>query len=142
MRKTKYGSKKTIVDNIEFDSKDEARYYVYLKKEVQEGRILKFELQPKYVLIPKFEKLGVKHRQATYSPDFKIFKADGTVELIDVKGFSTQQGDLRRKLFDSLYQEKLIWVCRNLKYGNKDGWIEYEELKKKRAKRKKEEQYE
>ncbi|KGK88015.1 DUF1064 domain-containing protein [Clostridium sp. HMP27] len=135
---SKYKSEKITIDGITFDSKDEARYYEYLKKKKAKGEILNFELQPKYELIAKFEKFGKKYRATTYTPDFLIYHIDGTEELIDVKGFSTQQGELRKKLFDSKYPNvKLTWVARNLKYGDEDGWIPYEALQKKRRESKK-----
>jgi hypothetical protein len=132
---TKYNSKKVTHDGIEFDSKDEGLYYLYLQEKLEKKEILGFSTQPKYILIDKFEKDGKKYRATTYTPDFRIFHKDGSHELIDVKGFSTQQGDLRRKLFDSRYTEKLTWVTRNLKHGDKDGWIEYEDLKRARKKK-------
>lgn len=134
---SKYGSKKITIDGITFDSKDEAKYYEYLKQLKAEGKILNYELQPKYELVPKFKKDGKTYRAVTYSPDFLIYHIDGSQELIDIKGFSTQQGELRKKLFDYKYPElKLTWLARNLKYGT-DGWIEYEILKKIRRENKK-----
>lgn len=135
---SKYNSEKIVIDGITFDSKDEGRYYEYLIKRKSRGEILNFELQPTYTLIQKFKKNGKTHRAATYTPDFLIYHLDGSQELIDVKGFSTQQGELRRKLFDSLYPNlKLTWIARSLKFGNEDGWIEYEELLKIRRENKK-----
>lgn len=135
---SKYKSEKITIDGVTFDSKDEARYYEHLKKRKAKGEILNFELQPTYELISKFKKYGKTHRATTYTPDFLIYHLDGTEELIDIKGFSTQQGDLRRKLFDSRYPElKLTWVARNLKFGDENGWIIYDELQKKRRESKK-----
>ena len=54
-RRTKYNSNKIIIDGTKFDSKDEAKYYEYLKQMKFEGKILNFELQPKFILIPKFQ---------------------------------------------------------------------------------------
>jgi len=73
-----------------------------------------------------------KSRQAiTYTPDFLIYHTDGTEELIDVKGMETQQGNMRKKLFEYKYQNlKLTWIASNYKYGNENGWIECGELKK------------
>ena len=134
---SKYNSQKCNSDGYPFDSRDEMLYYEYLKKLKAKGKILNFELQPTYELIPKFTKDDKKYRAITYTPDFMIYHLDGINELIDVKGYSTQQGDLRKKLFNYTYKDiKLTWVARNLKYGH-DGWIEYEELKKKRAAAKK-----
>ena len=40
---------------------------------------------------------------------------------------------MRRKMFDYKYpNEKLTWIQKSIKYGDENGWIEYEELKKKR----------
>lgn len=115
---SKYGSKKITIDGIAFDSKDEAKYYEYLKQLKAEEKILNYELQPKYELVPKFKKDGKTYRAVTYSPDFLIYHLDGSQELIDIKGFSTQQGELRKKLFDFKHPElKLTWLARNLKYG-------------------------
>ncbi|WP_443660668.1 DUF1064 domain-containing protein [Clostridium algidicarnis] len=130
MKKSKYGAKKITIDGITFDSKDEARYYEYLKKLKIEGKIINFELQPKYELQPGFKKMSKTYRAITYSPDFLIYHLDDTEELIDVKGMSTQQGEMRKKMFDYKYPHlKLTWVARSLKYGE-DGWIEYDKLKK------------
>ena len=137
MVKTKYNSKKEVFNGIKFDSHDELLYFKHLMDQVERKEIKSFELQPLYTLIDKFEKDGVKYRAITSRPDFKVYHNDGGVELIDVKGMSTQQGNLRRKLFDARYSEKLTWVTRNLKHGDEHGWIEYDQLAKVRAKQKK-----
>lgn len=135
---SKYKSEKAILDGITFDSKDEMKYYEYLKMLKIQGGIINFELQPKYTLIPAFKYFGKARRAMTYTPDFKIYHLDGTEELIDIKGFGTQQGELRRKLFEYFYpKEKLTWIARNIKYGDQFGWIEYGELKRKKEEAKK-----
>ncbi len=136
----KYGNSKVNIDGISFDSKDEARYYEYLKRQREEGEILNFELQPKYELQPKFKSCGKNIRAITYSPDFDVYHTDGSFETVDIKGMSTQQGEMRRKMFLFRYPDiKLTWISRSLKYGNIDGeWIEYDELQKLRRKAKRE----
>lgn len=137
MNRSKYGAKKITIDGYKFDSKDEGKYYEYLKKLKAQEKILNFELQPKYELQPGFKKNGKTYRAITYAPDFLIYHLDGTEELIDVKGMSTQQGELRRKMFDYKYPElKLTWVARSLKYSS-TGWIKYDELNKIRRENKK-----
>ncbi|MBD5572367.1 DUF1064 domain-containing protein [Clostridium botulinum] len=137
MNRSKYGAKKIVIDGITFDSKDEGKYYEYLKKLKSQEKILNFELQPKYELQPSFKKYGKTHRAITYAPDFLIYHLDGSEELIDVKGTETQQGNMRRKMFDYKYPDlKLTWVSRSLKYSS-TGWIEYDELKKIRRENKK-----
>ncbi|WP_142414619.1 DUF1064 domain-containing protein [Hathewaya massiliensis] len=137
MVKSKYGSKEIVIDDIKFDSKDEGKYYEYLKKLKAQGKILNFELQPKYELQPGFKKNGKTYRAITYAPDFLVYHLDGTEELIDVKGMSTQQGEMRRKMFDYKYPDlKLTWVARSLKYSP-TGWIGYDQLNKIRRENKK-----
>ncbi|MCC0633844.1 MULTISPECIES: DUF1064 domain-containing protein [unclassified Clostridioides] len=134
---SKYNNKKIVIDGIKFDSKDESEYYLYLKEKKENGEIKDFGLQQKFELQPKFKKDGKSYRAITYTVDFAIYKWDGEVVYIDVKGYSTQQGELRKKLFDYKYQDKkLIWISKSKKYGI-DGWIEYSELKKKRKENKK-----
>ena len=131
---SKYKNKKVEIDGIKFDSKDESQYYLYLKKQKEDGKIKDFGLQQKFVLQDSFIKDGKKYREITYKPDFAIFHNDGSVEYVDVKslGSATQQGELRRKMWDFRYRnEKLTWICRNIKHATIDGqWILYEDLKK------------
>jgi len=132
-KKPKYNNNKTVIDDIKFDSKNESLYYLQLKQCKEDGFIKDFELQPKYELIPKFKYMNKNVRAMTYSPDFKVYRLDETYYLVDIKsiGSSTQQGELRRKLFQYYNPDKeLIWVCRNLKHGDARGWILYEDLKK------------
>jgi len=134
---SKYKSQKITIDGITFDSKDEARYYEYLKRRKAKGEILNFELQPKFTLIPTFKYKGKTERAATYTLDFLIYNLDGSEEYIDVKGFETQQGTLKFKLLKYQHPDMdFKWIARSLKYGE-DGWIEYSELKKIRRKNKK-----
>lgn len=132
-KKRKYNNKKITIDGVEFDSRDESLYYLHLKALKEKGLIKKFELQPKYTLIPKFQYQGQNRRAMTYAPDFKVTDAEDNVTVIDVKsmGTATQQGELRRKLFEFYYSdENLVWLCRNLKHGDQYGWIKYEDLKR------------
>jgi hypothetical protein len=134
---SKYLSKKITVDGICFDSKDEAKYYEYLKRIKATGKILNFELQPKFILIPSFKYKGKTERAATYTLDFTIYNLDGTKTYIDVKGFSTQQGEFKFKLLKSIHPElDFRWVASSIKYGV-NGWIDYKELQKKRRENKK-----
>ena len=132
---SKYNNRRMAVDGYIFDSKDEAKYYELLKDKKAQGLIVNFELQPKYLLQPSFKYNGKTIREITYTADFLVYHTDGTEEVIDIKslGTATQQGLLRRKMFWFKYPEqKLTWLCRNIKHGDENGWIEYEELKKAR----------
>lgn len=132
---SKYKNSKITEDGITFDSKDEMHFYRRLKKLQAEGKIVSFELQPKYELQPKFRtKMGKLILPITYSPDFLVYYPNGSIEVIDVKsmGTATQQGELRRKMFLFSYPDiPLVWISRNLKRATIDGeWILYEDLKK------------
>ncbi|MDB2108904.1 DUF1064 domain-containing protein [Clostridium paraputrificum] len=132
---SKYLSHKTVVDGITFDSKDEAKYYEALKIRKYRGEIQNFELQPKFTLVQGFKKNGKTYRAITYTPDFVIYHNDNSEEYVDVKGMTTQQGELRIKLFNHFYRDlKLSIVARNLKYGDEYGFIDYYELQKIRRK--------
>ena len=41
---SKYGAKKTVIDGIKFDSKMEGDYYLYIKKQKEDGKIKDFSL--------------------------------------------------------------------------------------------------
>lgn len=72
---SKYNNKKTIVDNIKFDSKAEARRYVELKLMQDTGHIEKLTLQPKFELQPKYKNnKGQCIRAITYKADFSYIE--------------------------------------------------------------------
>lgn len=133
MSKTKYGNKKVVHDGITFDSAMEAKYYDLLKQLQAQGIVTSFELQPRFVLLPKFEKNGKKYREIGYNADFTVHYADGHTEVVDIKGMVTQQFELRKKLFEYRYPHEL----KLLTYSKIDGgWITHDDLKKARKARK------
>lgn len=133
MSKAKYGNKKVVRDEITFDSAMEAKYYDHLKLLQAQGIVTSFELQPRFVLLPKFEKNGKKYREIGYTADFTVHYADGHSEVVDIKGMVTQQFELRKKLFDYRFPHDL----KLLTYSKIDGgWITHDELKKARKARK------
>jgi hypothetical protein len=130
----KYKNKKVSIDDHTFDSKAEAAFYENLKLKQMEGEVIRFTLQPKYILQEKFQKNGVTYREIAYIADFEVVYADGRVEVVDVKGLETEAFKVKKKLFEYKYPEltlKLVTYVR--KYG---GWIEIEQLKKLRRKAK------
>lgn len=133
MSKAKYGNRKVVRDGITFDSAMEAKYYDHLKHLQAQGIVTSFELQPRFVLLPKFEKNGKKYREIGYNADFTVHYADGHTEVIDIKGMVTQQFELRKKLFEYHFPHEL----KLLTYSKIDGgWITHDELKKARKARK------
>ena len=108
----KYGNKKTTVQGVTFDSKAEARYYLGLLADKQKGLIQEIELQPSFLLQPKFEKNGKKHRAIIYQADFKVTYSDGRVEIIDVKGTRTRGFDMKYKMFEYLYRDLQLTIVK------------------------------
>ena len=101
---SKYYSKKVIVDNIKFDSKKEANYYLLLKSLEKAGAIKDLELQKEYILQESFKINKKTRRKITYRADFTyITTADDKLHVIDVKGFKTDVYSLKKKLFEYKY---------------------------------------
>ena len=90
--KHKFHAVRTKKDGRSFDSKIESRYYQLLKIRQQAGEVLFFLLQ-----VP-FQLPGMK-----YVADFMVFLADGTVEVVDVKGKDTPMSKAKRKAVEELY---------------------------------------
>jgi hypothetical protein len=131
---SKYKSKKVEVDGHVFDSKIEANYYEHLKWLLEHKEIKSFSLQPRYILLDKFKKNGKTYRKMEYIADFEVHHLDGSIEVVDVKGVETEAFKIKRKLFEHKYPYKLSLVTYVKKYG---GWIELDELKKRRKETKK-----
>ena len=136
--KSKYNSKKAEIKGIKFDSKTEGEFYLYLCELEKQGLIKDIILQEKLILQEGFKKDGKTYRPITYSVDFTFTDRENNIIRIDVKGMETQQGNLKRKMYEYKYKEPLYWVAKSKKYGNEYGWIDYDELKKKRREAKKE----
>lgn len=102
---SKYYSKKVIVDNIKFDSKKEAEYYLDLKLLLKSGAIKNLELQQEYVLQDSFKLNNKTRRKITYKADFTyITTSDSKMHVVDVKGYKTEVYKLKKKLFEYLYR--------------------------------------
>lgn len=138
MAENKYKNKKVVRHGLKFDSEDEADYNDLLVDLQRQGVVKSFERQVKFVLQPSFMCGGRRYMAITYTVDFVVTYSTGAVVAIDVKGMSTQQGEMRRKMF--VYHNQglpLVWVAKSKKYGDKYGWIDYDELQKKRREAKK-----
>lgn len=107
--RSKYNSRKVIVDGVEFDSKKESRRFHELVLLERAGRIQGLQRQVKFVLIPaQYEpdtigkRGGVKRgrlleRECSYVADF-VYTEDGKRIVEDTKGFKTKDYIIKRKL--------------------------------------------
>ncbi len=104
--KTKYGSRKIIIDGIVFDSIREGNRYAELKLLERAGKISGLKRQMKYLLIPsqyEDEVINGKNkrrcieRACVYVADF-IYLEDGELVVEDCKGFRTEAYIIKRKL--------------------------------------------
>lgn len=96
-KKSKYGAKKTSIDGYTFDSQKEASYYSELNIRLQAKDIKGFCLQPIFILAQDLK----------YKADFIVFNNDGTVEIIDVKGFKTKEYIAKKKVFEDKFKLKI-----------------------------------
>ena len=98
-KRSKYGNKRTWIDGICFHSKKEGEHYNQLKLLQGVGEIKGFCLQPEFVLVEG----NPEERAITYKADFIIFNNDGSYEIVDVKGFESEQWKRTFKQFKLKY---------------------------------------
>jgi len=97
----KYQNKKTMVDNIYFASIKESQYYQELKLLYKAGEVVKFELQPEFILQDKFKKNGKIIRAIKYIADFRVLYSNGKEEIVEVKGYDKNKvWLLKQKMFE------------------------------------------
>ena len=102
--RSKYHSKKVIIDGITFDSLKEGNYYTKLKL-LQKSEVIKdLELQKEYLLQEKFKINGKTRREITYKADFTyITTEDNKIHVVDTKGFTTEDYKIKKKMFEYKY---------------------------------------
>lgn len=91
--KHKFRAKQTIVDDIIFSSKKEAKRYNQLILLQRAGEVLFFLRQVPFHLPGKIK----------YVCDFVVFWVDGSVTIEDIKGFKTAMYILKKKQVEALY---------------------------------------
>ncbi len=97
--KSKYNSRKTVVDGISFDSRAEADYYCQLKILLRAGKIDGFCRQARFVITE-----GNNGEKGTeYVTDFVVFYPNGTYRIVDVKGVKTEVFKLKIKCLREKY---------------------------------------
>lgn len=121
MKKPKQKRNRPIVNDIQFDSKEEVEVYQAIEggvlwdliwdKEFNKAKLTKARLEP-FLLYEKF-KAGIKSfRQIIYTPDFEIKLWNKTI-IVEVKSkFTWMKPDyrLRLKIFLILYHTKVNFI--------------------------------
>lgn len=119
---SKYLNKKVVVDGMEFDSKKEADYYLYLKQRLETGEISCLRRQVPYELIPAVYGERVKHlktkdkvervclqKATNYYADFVYVEtATGKEVVVDVKSKYT------RTLADYRLKKKMMLAFKGI----------------------------
>lgn len=99
---SKYGNRKTVVDDIVFDSTKEANRYQELKMLLKVGEIAFLKMQQEYELNP-----GGSH-SLKYVSDFEyLISATGEKIVEDVKGFRTREYKKKRRLMKKVHGIKI-----------------------------------
>lgn len=127
---------KRTYNDIVFDSVLEMKFYRdVICPNVESGSIKNCEMQVAYELQPKFEHDGKKVKAITYVADFVITDKDDNVIVIDTKGMPDSVSKIKRKMFWYIFPDiNYKWIG----YSKIDGgWVDYEDIKKGRAARKK-----
>lgn len=89
----KFNAIRTECDGIKFPSKLEAKYYEQFKLKKLAGEVLFFLRQVPFHLAG-----GVR-----YVADFLVFYVDGSCDVVEVKGFDTAMGKMKRKMVEAEY---------------------------------------
>ena len=127
IKKSRYATYKPILDEHEFDSLMEARFYIHLQELKKNGLIDAFEMQVPYELQPKFTKNNKVFRPISYVADF-VVRYNGRVSVIDTKGKETVEFKIKKKLFEYKFPELELTI---IQYYPKTGqWLELDTIRK------------
>lgn len=110
--RNKFGNHKVTIDGIRFDSRKEARFYLFLKEAEKKGEISDLRLQVPYELIPAIYEDQVIHlktkdktvtkcvqKAVLYVADFVYRETEtGNEAVVDTKGFRTPEYKLKKKM--------------------------------------------
>lgn len=103
MKRNKYNSLPTTIDNIKFHSKKESARYVQLKQSEIAGLIHDLKLQVPFELIPKLVINGKNERAIKYVADFTYYDTDGNYIVEDVKGMITDIFKIKYRLLKLIH---------------------------------------
>lgn len=91
-KRSKYGSKTSVINDIKFDSQKEGRRYLVLMDKLKNGEIRDLRLQPQFTLIEGFKTATGETVQAErYVADFSYINELGEFVVEDVKSVATRK---------------------------------------------------
>lgn len=122
--RNKFGNKRVTVDGIRFDSKKEAKFYLFLRECEKKGEISDLQLQVPYELIPAIYEDQVIHlktkdkvvtkcvqKAVHYVADFVYTEtATGIQAVVDTKGYRTEAYKLKKKMMRAFKGINIIEV--------------------------------
>ncbi len=100
MTKRGRGGRREDLDGLYVRSSWEANYARYLNWLVEVGELLAWEYEP-----DTFAFVGIKRGTRFYTPDFKVFNKDGSVEYHEVKGYMDQPSRTKLKRMVKYYPD-------------------------------------
>lgn len=121
----KYHNHKCECDCIEFDSIMERNYYLKLKEDYFNNRIIGFSVHPRFTLLAENEYF----KSWTYTADFEVITLDNKKHFIDIKSIATArqpEAILKRKAMFAIHEIYVEWIT----FYKPAGWITIEEYKK------------
>ncbi len=128
--------KKVTIDNIIFDSQDEANYYLLLKEKLEKKEIFDLQIHPVFILIPEYtDSLGKKHNSLKYEADFVYTETESNkMHAVDIKGYEEEHFKIKKKIFEYLYcyaeASKMFDKLEVLTYRKTlNGFVETEQVK-------------
>ena len=132
MKVKKFHAFKAIINDIEFDSLMESKFYIYLLDLQRCGEVKSFELQKTFELQPKFKDQfsGKMIRAIDYIADFVVVLKSEQVVAVDVKGIETADFKLKKKMFQYKFPD-IRFMCVQWVAGKKK-WLNLEDIKTER----------
>jgi len=108
-RRNKFNASSIFYDGNKYDSKAEAAYAKDLDLLIKAKEVKKWERQIKISIDIN------GYHICNYFVDFRVWKSDGQIELVEVKGMETEVWRLKRKLLEAVYlpdhpEEKYVVV--------------------------------
>jgi hypothetical protein len=120
--KTVNASKKVNPIKPVYKSKWEANYAHQLELRRLAGDIKGWEYEPKAdrILLCEWKWVGKRKSRRTYLPDFKITHNDGSIEMVEVKGYAREDAIVKYQ-WSVINNPKYSWRMVTFKKGR---WID------------------